>query len=84
MIEPIYYDVLFKENTAIYGNNIASLPLRMKIKIYDNSEKNYINLNSNAILELKNLKSGELLKYKIEIEFVDFNDVIVSSLNFFE
>ena len=55
----------------------------MKIKIYDNNTKSYYDMNRDKIPELDNLISGEILKYKFEIEFVDFNDVVVSSLNNF-
>lgn len=82
--EPIYYDILFKDNTAIYGNDKASLPFRMKLNIYDITRKDYIKINQTRIPELENLISGKILNYKIEIEVVDINDLVISSLNFFE
>ena len=79
--QPYYYNVIFKENKAIYGNNIASIPLRMNISIYDIRSNIYLKINSTSIPEIENVVSGDHLYYRIEIRFVDFNDVIISSLD---
>ena len=79
--QPYYYNVIFKENKAIYGNNIASIPLRMNISIYDINADKYLKINSTSIPEIENVVSGDYLYYRIEIKFVDFSDVVVSSLD---
>lgn len=79
--QPFYYHVIFKENNAIYGINIASIPLRMNINIYDIISKTYLKINNTNIPEIENVVSGDHLYYRIEIKFVDFNNVVIYSLD---
>ena len=82
--QPYYYNVIFRENKAIYVNNIASTPLRMNISIYDIKADKYLKINSTSIPEIENVVSGDYLYYRIEIRFVDFNNVMISSLDSIE
>lgn len=82
--EPQIMNVFFLENDALYGKNIASVPIRMKITIFDQKNNIYYNSTKSTFPELENCVSGSILRYKIQIEFMDLNNIIVSTLPEFE
>ena len=81
IIQPYYFNVIFKENEAIYGNDIASIPLRMNLSIFDINADSYLKINRTSVPEIENVVSGGSLYYRIEIKFVDFKDEVVFSLD---
>lgn len=64
----------FINNSAIYGDENASYPLKMKL-----SDSNQKYLNSD--FELLNISSGSLLPFDIEIEICDIYNQKISTLN---
>lgn len=79
--QPCYHQVIFKENKAIYGDDVASIPIRMNLTIYDMKAGSYLTINRTSIPEIENVISGNNLHYRIEIKFLDFNNLVVSSLD---
>lgn len=79
--EPILINSIFINNTALYGNDMASLPLRIKLTIYDENFTEIKLFNEKELLPLINCVSGEFLKYTIIAEIIDYKNLTVTSLD---
>lgn len=79
--EPIYILASFIGNKGVYGDNIASVPIRIRLNIIDKENNSYHNITKENIPYLQNCVSGGSFKYIIKVQFVDFNDIVISSLN---
>ena len=69
----------FKNNTAIYGENIASYGVRLRLDIYENNSLLFSTLNEKEIINLKNISSGNKIQYKLIFYVIDVYDNIVKS-----
>ncbi len=78
--KPLIIDSIFTENQALYGQNIASSPFRMKLSIFNKDDLS----NSMSKFELNDCISGQILPYLIKIDFYDFSDVMISTLDSYE
>ena len=80
-IRPIIEETYFDENKALYGNNLASFPLRMNLSIIDDEINKEIYLNPNEIPLLKDCHSGGKFRFSIKVIFIDHDNIAVASLN---
>lgn len=87
---PIFIDNIFSNNSARYGKNIASFPIRMILKLYNSSASNNMiifpqideilwqNNQSNVTITLANISSGNLIPYILQFEILDVYGKIVN------
>lgn len=87
--KPYCFNNTFINNSAIYGENIASFPLRMILNYFDKKEfseskytapkKDEILLNkSEKIITLTNISSGNSIPFVLEFILVDVYGKIVN------
>ena len=69
----------FQNNTAMYGENIASYGVRLRLDIYENNSLLFSTLNNKEIINLKNISSGNKIQYKLIFYIIDVYDNIVRS-----
>ena len=72
----------FIENYAIYGNNVAAVPIKLVIIVYKilNNSYNPIYFNSNVMnqsINLENTSNGQTVPYFIKIQPFDIYDQLV-------
>ena len=87
---PTFLDNIFSNNSAIYGKNIASFPIRMIVKLYNSSDPNdtiilpqtdeilWKNNQYNVSINLVNISSGNLIPYILQFEILDVYGKIVN------
>ena len=62
----------FLSNAAVYGNDIASFPIRIELKILENDGTNiFDSMSSNQFPKIENLSSGNNINYTLVFEFID-------------
>lgn len=70
----------FKNNTAIYGENIASYGVKLRLDIYENNSLFFSTLNSKETIYLKNISSGNKIQYKLIFYIIDvYNNTVKSA-----
>ena len=71
----------YSMNKAVYGNNISSYAIKLQIEIFERKDgTNIFSSKSNdAMARLKNVSSGNLLPYQINIFVADVYDQIVET-----
>ena len=85
---PLFSDNLFFNNSAIYGENIASFPIRIIIKLYNSSDSN-LNItfpkndeilwqNNLSNIFLQNISSGNIIPYILQSQVLDVYGKIVN------
>lgn len=84
---PLFLNNIFFNNSAIYGENIASFPIRIIAKLYNSSDPNvtirfpqkddilYPNNYSNT---LQNISSGNTIPYILQFQILDVYGKIVN------
>lgn len=78
---PIFINNSYENNKAQYGDNIASTPEKLILKVYlkdDEQNSLYDSLEEHKVLFLPNITSGEEIPYILEIIILDQFDQIVS------
>lgn len=81
LIEPKILTNTFTNNTAYYGKNIASYPIRMRILFQTQNESISLqNLSQNSIPTIRNISSGSYLPFNLSVEIVDCYGQIVTSI----
>lgn len=86
---PYFFNNSFENNSAIYGENIASFPIRMILNFYNKSnfsDVKYKLPNKNEILwnishqnvSLSNISSGNSIPYVLEFIVLDVYGQIVN------
>ena len=61
----------FLSNAAVYGNDIASFPIRVELKILDENGTNVFDSMSSKFPIFENLASGNNINYTLILKFVD-------------
>ncbi len=79
----IHGNNLYSKNSAKYGENIASFPIKMGVKIYSKGSSNviYDSQKSSDIAILTNASSGNQIQYEFLVYILDYYDEIVSSID---
>lgn len=82
----INFNNKFINNTALYGNDIASYPIKMKVFIIKDKEKKSLmyflgNETNSKFILLPNIVSGETLPFDIYLELIDHYNMVVSSID---
>lgn len=68
---------IFQNNDALYGRDIASYPIRNRIKLIINNS--FVTASKSVILE--NIASGSKIETKIQFELIDVYNNIVKTAN---
>ena len=87
--KPVFVNNTFENNSAIYGENIASFPIRMIFNFFNKSNfsrTTYLPPNRNEILwnnthsniSLSNISSGNSIPYVLEFIVLDVYGKIVN------
>lgn len=74
-------DNLFKNNSALYGNDIASYPIRLMVQTFnktDSKENRSLSPFTTDMVTLQNIVSGVEIPYGLKITILDFYDKIVN------
>ena len=81
--EPIYNSTnFFNTNKAKYGNDTASFPVRINLKIYGETYSNLLHeSNVREIPILNQILSGDNTHYVFSFDIVDFYNITVSSID---
>lgn len=69
---------IFQSNQAVYGSNIASYPIRNRIKIIRENETEILH-SSKEEIKLDNIASGSEIDFSILVEVVDLYGNIVTT-----
>ena len=71
----------YSMNKAVYGNNISSYAIKLQIEIFERKEgQNIFSSKINdSIVMLKDVSSGNLLPYQINVFVTDVYDQIVET-----
>jgi predicted PolB exonuclease-like 3'-5' exonuclease len=69
----------YQSNKAQYGNNIASYPIRNRIKIKNKNTSIIISDSSSKVIKLDDLAGGSEISFRIFFEVIDLYENIVTT-----
>ena len=82
---PILFSNIFNNNSAIYGPNLASTPVKMCLivrkKGFNEFKEIYSSENSSEIFFLNGLSSGSDSGYQFVFQILDYHGQIIKTLN---
>ena len=72
---------IFVENTAQYGDDLASFPIKLRLIVYTDKTMSSLVFDSNSLNEsliLNNVSSGNPIQYVLLVQMVDVYENIVT------
>ena len=82
-IEPLFdLNNIYELNTALYGDNIAAFPLRIKVRVLTSNVGNEVSLDgNNGIPVINDIISGSQLGYDFSFEIMDIYNQTVTTVD---
>lgn len=76
-----FYELMFRNNSALYGSDVSSYAVRLGIYIYNKSDNGLIYTSNSNLNEgnLVNVSSGNLLPYRVIVQLLDVYDNVVTT-----